>query len=173
MNDGKPQAGRPDIAARVAQFVRPELRALSAYTVANADGMVKLDANENPYALPEEVGGRLLAAIAAVPINRYPGGGADAVKAALRKALGLPDTLDLLLGNGSDELILLISLALAKPGATVLAPEPTFVMYRMDALYASMRFVGVPLKADFRLARRPWRSAGPLFACVCRCPLRC
>jgi histidinol-phosphate aminotransferase len=151
MNDGKAPVGRSDAAARVARLVRSEVRMLSAYTIAKADGMVKLDANENPYALPEEVRGRLLDALARVPINRYPDGGADAVKAALRTALKLPDGLGLLLGNGSDELIHLISQALAKPGATVLAPEPTFVMYRLDARYAGMRFVGVPLKADFSL----------------------
>ena len=63
----------------------------------------------------------------------------------------LPDGLGLILGNGSDELIQIIALALARPGAAVLAPEPTFVMYRMSALYAGLRFVGVPLTAAFTL----------------------
>jgi len=138
-------------AAYVAAVVRPEIRALSAYRVAEAQGMIKLDAMENPFALPEAVRAKIAAAAAAVPVNRYPDGGADVVKAALRRSLGLPDTTGLILGNGSDELIAIITVALAKPGSVMLAPEPTFVMYRMNALYAGMRFVGVPLRPGFAL----------------------
>ena len=64
-----------------------------------------------------------------------------------------------MLGNGSDELIQIITLALARPGAAVLAPEPSFVMYRMDALYAGMRFVAVPLADDFSLDLPVMRAA--------------
>jgi histidinol-phosphate aminotransferase len=119
--------------------------------VAKADGAIKLDANENPYPLPDALRARIAAAVAAVPLNRYPDGGADALIAALRAAAGIPDALGVLLGNGSDELIAIIASALARPGAAVLVPEPTFVMYRMSALYAGMRCVGVPLAADFAL----------------------
>jgi histidinol-phosphate aminotransferase len=137
-----------EIAAAV---VRPEIRALTAYAVANADRLVKLDANENPLPLPESVRARIAAAVAAVAFNRYPDAGAATVVAALRAAAGVPDTLGILLGNGSDELIEIITCALARPGAVMLAPEPTFVMYRMNALYSAMRFVGVPLAATFQL----------------------
>ncbi len=135
----------------VAAVVRPEIRGLAAYAVPHARGMIKLDAMENPFPLPEALRAKIAAAVAAVPVNRYPDGGADAVKAALRTALGIPDTLDLIVGNGSDELIQVITTTLAKPGATMLAPEPSFVMYRRCALYAGMRFVGVPLKTGFAL----------------------
>ncbi len=137
----------------VAAVVRPEIAAMPAYVVAKADGMIKLDAMENPYPLPAEVRARVSEALSRVPINRYPDGAADAARQTLARALGLSDSLGLLLGNGSDELIQLITMTLAKPGATMLAPEPSFVMYRMDALYAGMRFVGVPLRADFALDR--------------------
>lgn len=135
----------------VASVVRPEIRALSPYAVARADGMVKLDAMENPFSLPDAVRARIAAAVAAVPINRYPDGGAAAVAKALRISLPIPDSLGLILGNGSDELIQIITSAVAKPGSTMLVPEPTFVMYRQNAIYAGMRFVGVPLKEGFAL----------------------
>ena len=135
----------------VAATVRPEIQALTAYVVAKADGMIKLDAMENPFALPEDVRARIAAAVAAVPVNRYPDGGAAEVRAALRRAAGIPGHLGVLLGNGSDELIQVITSALARPGAVVLAPEPSFVMYRMNALYAGMHYVGVPLREDFAL----------------------
>jgi len=139
------------VADVVAAVVRPEIRALTAYAVAKADNLVKLDANESPFPLPGALRARIAAAVADVPFNRYPDGGADDVVAALRAHLALPDGLGLILGNGSDELIQIIALTLARPGAVVLAPEPTFVMYRVSALYAGMRFVGVPLTADFAL----------------------
>jgi histidinol-phosphate aminotransferase len=135
----------------IAAVVRPEVRAQKAYVVAPAEGMIKLEANENAYPLPAAVKARLAAALAEVPLNRYPDGGSNATKTALRRALGIPDALGLIVGNGSDELIQLVVLALARPGATVLAPEPTFVMYRVNALNAGLRFVGVALNADFTL----------------------
>jgi len=138
-------------AERVARLVRPEIRALSAYAVPRAEGMIKLDAMENPYPLPAAVRVRLDAALARVAVNRYPDGGADAAKTVLVRALRIPEDQGVLLGNGSDELIQIITSALARPGAAMLAPEPSFVMYRMNALYAGMRFVGVPLQRDFGL----------------------
>ena len=148
MND-RAQAGTS--ATLAAALVRPEIRALSAYEVAKAEGMVKLDAMENPYAIPATVSSRLAAALERVPINRYPDGSADAVRASLRSALGVSDAWGVLLGNGSDELIQIITATLARPGAVMVAPEPSFVMYRMNALYAGMRYVGVALKPDFSL----------------------
>jgi len=137
----------------VASVVRPEVRAQKAYVVAPAAGLIKLEANENPWALPDAVKARLATALAQVPLNRYPEGGSDALRATLRRALAIPDALGLIVGNGSDELIQLVVSALARPGATVLAPEPTFVMYRANALNAGMRFVGVALRPDFTLDR--------------------
>jgi len=148
MNDRAHRVAPP---ALVAALVRPEIRALSAYEVAKAEGMVKLDAMENPHALPDDAKARLGAALARVPINRYPDGSADAVRASLRSALGIGDAWGVLLGNGSDELIQVITATLAQPGAVMLAPEPSFVMYRMNALYSGMRYVGVALKPDFSL----------------------
>src|SRR5437016_11018480 len=142
---------KPPAADLVAAVVRPEIRALSAYAVAKAEGMVKLDAMENPHALPAGVRARLSGALARIPLDRYPDGAADRAKEALRREFSIPVDQALLLGNGYDELIQIITSALARPGAAMLVPEPSFVMYRMNALYAGMRFVGVPLAADFGL----------------------
>jgi histidinol-phosphate aminotransferase len=101
--------------------------------------------------LPAAVRAGIAAAVADVPFHRYPDGGARDVTAALSGALTRHEGLGLILGNGSDELIQIIALALARPGAVMLAPEPTFVMYRVSALLAGMRFVGVPLAPGFGL----------------------
>ncbi len=141
-------AGAEEFAGRV---VRPEILSMSAYPVAAADGMVKLDAMENPYPLPEGVRERLGKALGGVPVNRYPDAGARALKQLLRQSLRLPDEVGLVLGNGSDELIHVITTMLARPGAVMVCPDPTFVMYRMNAVFSGMRYVGVALGNDFSL----------------------
>jgi histidinol-phosphate aminotransferase len=148
-----------DVAADV---VRPEVRALAPYAVAKAAGMIKLDAMESPFAPPPALRERIAASVAGVPVNRYPDGGADAVRDALREAFDIPSRFGVLLGNGSDELIQIITSALAQPGSVMLAPEPSFVMYARNALYAGMRFVGVPLRRDFSL------DTGAMLAAVAR-----
>ena len=132
-------------------WVRGEVLALKAYSVGNAAGMVKLDAMENPYPLPAGLAREMGERLAAVAVNRYPDPAAEGLKARLREAMDIPAAFPLVLGNGSDELIQMISLALARPGAVALAPEPSFVMYRMSAAFAGLAFEGVPLRADFSL----------------------
>ncbi|MEP6702030.1 MAG: aminotransferase class I/II-fold pyridoxal phosphate-dependent enzyme, partial [Betaproteobacteria bacterium] len=134
-----------------AELVRPEIRAINAYHVAPSTGMIKLDAMENPYQLPDALRAELGHALAEVAINRYPDPGGAAVKAALREALSIDARHGLILGNGSDELIQIATTALAQPGATMLAVEPSFVMYKANAMLSRMRYVGVPLRVDFTL----------------------
>ena len=148
-----------DVSKGPADLVRDEIQALKAYHVPSAEGMVKLDAMENPYRLAPDLAARMGERLAQVAVNRYPDPGAARLKARLREAMAIPDGLDLVLGNGSDELIQIISLALARPGAVAMAPEPSFVMYRMSAIAAGMRYVGVPLAGEFALDERAMREA--------------
>ena len=140
-------------------LVRPEIRALSAYHVAPAKGMVKLDAMENPYPLPDDLAAEMGRRLARVAVNRYPDPTAPALKARMREAMGVPDSLDLLLGNGSDEVLQLIAMAVARPGAVALAPEPSFAMYRLSAIACGLRYVGVPLARDFSLDEKALHAA--------------
>lgn len=132
-------------------LVREEIRALKAYHVSPARGLVKLDAMENPYRLPEDVARAMGERLAEVAINRYPDPTAPELRARLREVMAIPAGLEILLGNGSDEILQIVTTALAKPGATVLAPEPSFVVYRLAAIAAGMRYVGVALRGDFSL----------------------
>ena len=153
MNDARPPAANFDdaVLARVKATIRPKIRALKAYPVAKATGMIKLDAMENPYGLSGEARAEIAAAVANARINRYPDGGGEEVKAALRRSLKLPDGVGLVLGNGSDEILQMLTAVVAKPGAVVLAPDPSFVLYRMQAELANLRFTGVPLREDLTL----------------------
>ncbi len=134
-----------------AGWIREEVLAMKAYPVAPAHGLVKLDAMENPYRLPPQLARAMGEILAQVPVNRYPDPAAPALRQRLRETMAIPPGLELLLGNGSDEIIQILTTALARPGATVLAPEPSFVMYRISAAAAGMRYVGVPLREDFQL----------------------
>lgn len=141
----------------VDQIIRPDIRALAAYHVPDASGLVKLDAMENPYPLPDDLREALGRRLADVAMNRYPVPSYVALKAAIRERFGVPSGFDVMLGNGSDELISILSVACARRDggapATVLAPVPGFVMYAMSARLAGMDFVGVPLQSDFTLDR--------------------
>jgi histidinol-phosphate aminotransferase len=137
---------RPDLSV-----LRDDVRSMAGYAVPDAAGLVKLDAMENPFGLPEDLQQRLATRLAAQPLNRYPMADPREFKERLRKAMGVPDGLRLMLGNGSDELIHLVIQACAKPDAVVLSPVPSFVMYEMSARFNRCRFVGVPLAPDFSL----------------------
>ena len=139
--------------------VRDEVRAMAAYAVVPADGLVKLDAMENPYGLPPALARLLGERLAQVALNRYPPSEPAAFKARLARAMGVPREMGLLLGNGSDELIHLVILACARPGATVLSPWPSFEMYAVSARLDGCRFVGVPLLPDFSLDLPAMRAA--------------
>ena len=131
--------------------LRPDVRAMHAYVVQDATGFVKLDAMENPYPLPPALQQALGERLGQVHINRYPGPRIDDLKQALAHYIDLPAGHSLMLGNGSDELISLLALACAQPGASVLAPVPGFVMYEMSAKLQGLAFHGVSLTADFEL----------------------
>ncbi len=149
-----------EAAERVAEWVRPEIRALSAYHVPDASGLIKLDAMENPYAWPAALRAEWAELARALDVNRYPHPQAPALKEQLRDAMGVPAAAEILLGNGSDEIIQMIALALAGPGRTVLTVEPGFVMYRMIAVFAGMQYCAVPLRAaDFGLDMPALRDA--------------
>ena len=132
-------------------LLRPDVLALHAYHVPHASGMIKLDAMENPYLLPQGLRDKIAHTVANAEINRYPDAGARELKDRILKVTNLPSGMDVLLGNGSDEIIQLLALAVSKPGAVLLSVEPSFVMYKMIATFVGMRYVGVPLADDFSL----------------------
>lgn len=131
--------------------VREDIQALCAYHVPDSAGLVKLDAMENPYALPADMQAEIGRLAAGAPLNRYPDPGARALRERLKDVMQVPAGMDVLLGNGSDELIQTLALAVNRPASVLMSVEPSFVMYRMVAAFAGMRYVGVPLDERFGL----------------------
>jgi histidinol-phosphate aminotransferase len=135
----------------IEQWIKPEIRAMSSYHVADAQGMIKLDAMENPYDWDETLVASWMQTLKDVHLNRYPNPGADKVKQQLRSVMAIPDGLELVLGNGSDELIQLLALAVSQPGQTLLTVEPGFAMYRQITQVTELSYQAVSLTPDFEL----------------------
>jgi histidinol-phosphate aminotransferase len=155
-----------------AALVRPELRELPAYRLAEAGPCRwKLDQNESPWDVPRRVRAAALRALAEESWSVYPE--VDALR--LRRRLGELHGVDpdaVLLGNGSNELLQLALLALASPGGEVLGIEPSFGLYRAMTVTAGAvpRFLtagddgAFPLAAlHAEIARDPRR---PLVLCA-------
>ncbi len=144
------------LADRMSRYLRADVQGMYAYAVQPSAGMVKVDTMENPFRLPDHLRQALGARLGEVAINRYPAERGDVLRAELARHARMPDGNDIMLGNGSDELISLLTLACAGPiggrdAAPILAPLPGFVMYEMSARLLGLPFVGVPLTADFEL----------------------
>lgn len=134
-------------------LVRRPLRGAGAYDVPSHPNAVKLDANELPYAWSGAAQRALGQALTQAALHRYPDASARALRQLLATQLGI-DVEELLLGNGSDELIALLCAAFAEPrpgriqGGVAYA-VPGFVVYRTAALAQGLEPVEVPFGPDF------------------------
>ena len=137
--------------SNVKNRIRQDVQSMHAYAVQDSTGLVKLDAMENPHRLPADLQAELGRRLGALALNRYPDGRVNDLRDALAVYAQMPDGFDIMLGNGSDELISLLAMACDVPGAAILSPVPGFVMYGVSAQLQGLKFVGVPLTADFEL----------------------
>ncbi|QMU62473.1 MAG: histidinol-phosphate transaminase [Gammaproteobacteria bacterium] len=129
-------------------ILRAELANMQAYHVADSSGLIKLDAMENPYIYPATLKEQWLTELKQVDLNRYPNPHASELKKTLQQAFSLSPKLELIFGNGSDELIQLLVMAIAKPNASILTVTPSFSMYKLIAEYIGVNVVEVPLQQD-------------------------
>lgn len=140
-----------ELSHKVEHWIRSDIRDIAAYHVPDPGDLIKLDAMENPYSWPQAMLEEWQGLVRDLPVNRYPDPAAKSLTAELRKAMGVPDNMGVMLGNGSDEIIQILALALGGVKRVVLAPEPSFVMYSMIATFSGLEYVGVPLNDDFSL----------------------
>ena len=144
---------------RATGVFRQDVQSMHAYAIQPSAGMVKLDAMENPHRLPPELQAELGRRLGELALNRYPGERTNQLRDALAAHAGMPEGFDIMLGNGSDELISLVAMACDVPGASILAPLPGFVMYAMSAQLQGLKFIGVPLTPDFELDEKAMLAA--------------
>lgn len=133
------------------ELLRAELKNICEYHVPNSEGYVKLDAMESPYSLPTDMRERWLKLFESTELNRYPDPNAIQVKQAIRREYSIPDEQELIFGNGSDELIQLLIMAIAKPSARVLTVTPSFSMYKLISQFIGVGVIEVPLTETFSL----------------------
>jgi len=129
-------------------WLRSDIQAINAYHVPASNDMVKLDAMESPFPLPDELIGQYLAYLADADLNRYPNPDAEELQQTLRELMDIPAEFGVLLGNGSDELIQLLALA-CETSDTILSIEPSFVMYGMIAKFTRLNYQGINLDDNF------------------------
>ena len=141
------------------KVIRPEILAMQAYHVSDATGLVKLDVMESPYRLPEGLAAEIGQIVSEIEMNRYPVPTATKLRTLIREVMQVPAGCDVLLGNGSDECIQYITAAVAREGAVVMAPAPSFAMFSMHAFFYRLRFVGLSLREDFTLDTEAFLAA--------------
>jgi len=128
-------------------LIKPAVRKLAAYHIDETPYCIKLDAMENPFSLPAPVQREITKAVNSASINRYPDPSGKELKKAISTLWGMKPA-NMILGNGSDELIQTILLAFGGP---TLIPVPTFAMYDITARALSQTVVTVPLDGNFDL----------------------
>lgn len=132
----------------IKSLVRKEVAELTAYHVDEQGVRIKLDAMENPYQLPYELKKKIGIELAKVQLNRYPDAGASELRAELSKYTGVAPE-NLVVGNGSDELIAMIISAFGGSPGTVSYMQPSFAMYRIIARSLGQDVLPLPLDSNF------------------------
>ena len=126
------------------KLARRNIRSLKPYEAKEIPCKVKLDANESPYSLPENI---FMKKNIFRSLNRYPDPDAKELKKTVAKNFKV-NIGNILLGNGSDELIYYLITAFEGP---VLYPVPTFSMYGIISKASGEKAIGIPLDKDFDL----------------------
>jgi len=141
------------------RWIRPVIKNIQAYQVADASGLIKLDAMENPYPLSADLKTKLQAKLSEAALNRYPDPSAGVLSEKLRQVMQVPEDKAIVLGNGSDELIQMLAMAVAEEDVCLMSFDPGFVMYKMIADFVGINYVGVPLDENFSLDMESIRLA--------------
>lgn len=134
-----------------------EVRGLGAYTLKATVARVKLNQNESPWDVSEEFKAKVGARVAAAQWNRYPDFHPEDVLRGLGALHGLSGE-NVLIGNGSNELIQALFAAIVGKGTRVAIPQPTFSLYRMMVAANQGEVIDVPLREDFTYDLAAWRE---------------
>lgn len=130
-------------------MAREDLKDLTPYEAPAYPNIIKLADNENPYDFPAEVLEKIFRSVHAPDFNRYPDTNAVRLRERLSAYTGEAAE-NIMIGNGSDELILAVMLAFGT-GASFAVATPTFSMYGIHGRIASSREIKIPRQADFSL----------------------
>ncbi|HWJ03869.1 MAG TPA: histidinol-phosphate transaminase [Verrucomicrobiae bacterium] len=134
----------------IRDMVREDIKNLVPYEPHLYSNVIKLDANENPHSFPEIVIREIFGRLNGEVFTRYPDPGGQQLKGRISDLIKTePD--NIVLGNGSDELIQLIMQTFGGPGKRVVIPVPTFSMYKIHGQITGTLPVEVQRNEDFSL----------------------
>lgn len=128
---------------------REDLQSLVPYDAHHYPGVVRLDANENPYDFPLEAREEIIRRAAASEFNRYPDPMARHLREKISLYIRVPPG-NIMVGNGSDELIINLMLAFVS-GAKAVVATPTFSMYALNGRVAGAGIIEAPRRDDFSI----------------------
>ena len=134
----------------IKSLIREEVLSHKAYPVDNNVYPIRLDANEGPLPVPDDLRNELLSRLSGVSLNRYPQAGSPDLVRRFAGRFGVGEDC-VMIGNGSDELIQILSIAVARPGAEMVIPTPTFAMFTITPANAGLKIIEIPLDDDFDL----------------------
>ncbi len=129
---------------------KENLKELSPYSVDHVPYKVKLNANENPYGLPDKIKEEIKNVVENFEFSRYPDPMADELREVIAESYGIDKEM-IMVGNGSDELINYLSIAFSGRDRVVTYPVPTFPMYRIYTILTEGKPVPIELLPDFSL----------------------
>lgn len=135
---------------KLTALIRQEIRGLHAYQPESSDATIRLDANESPYDVPLEMKQALFQQWQELSWQRYPDPDCTRLKQVIAEYERVDDK-QLLVGNGSDELIRDLMTVFIGSSHRVVFPTPTFSMYRQLTIAGGGMPVGVPLCDDWSL----------------------
>ena len=114
-------------------LVNDSVRALKAYHLTPEECGVKLNQNENPCDWPKHIKAEAAEFFVERPWNRYPNFVPDGLKAALARYVGVDgiDAENIIVGNGSNEMLLVLMMSFVAKAKSVIICPPTFTVYRL------------------------------------------
>ena len=141
----------------MSRFVRPNVRAMTGYTPGEQpgeDGVIKLNTNENPYPPSPRVRAALEEILRTDRLRKYPDPAGTAFRQTAARVLDVdPD--GVLIGNGSDDILTILTRAFVPEGGLVVSPTPSYLLYQTLADIQGARFETVPYTPQWGLPR-PW-----------------
>ncbi len=141
--------------------IRSNIRSMAGYTPGeqfNAPDIVKLNTNENPYPPSPRVFEAIRASLTGDKLRKYPQPFGDDFRKAAGRALNIdPDSI--LIGNGSDDILTILTRAFVPEGGLIASPTPSYVLYKSLAEIQGAKFQTVKFADDWNLPN-PWPVKG-------------
>jgi histidinol-phosphate aminotransferase len=145
----------------MSNFLRPNIRAMAGYVPGEQprdSDFIKLNTNENPYPPSPRVFEAIRATLTSDRLRKYPDPLGTAFRQTAARVHGV-DPESILIGNGSDDILTIVTRAFVPEGGLMVSPTPSYLLYRTLAELQGARHQAVPFTKDWQLPS-PWPVRG-------------